>query len=57
VPYYFAYNPAYAEVMTEHTWNIAWADIVNGGMKPEAAVDKALARIQQIFAKYPIAQG
>jgi ABC-type glycerol-3-phosphate transport system substrate-binding protein len=43
--------------MTEHTWNVAFSDIVTGGMKPEAAVDKALARIQAIFAKYPIAQG
>ena len=57
VPYYFAYNPAYAEVMTEHVWNVAFADIVTDGMKSEAAVDKALARLQAIFAKYPIAQG
>ncbi len=56
VPYYFAYNPAYAEVMTEHTWNVAWADIVNNGMKSDAAVDKALARLEKIFAKYPIQQ-
>ena len=40
--------------MTEHTWNIAWADIAKGGMKPEAAVDKALKRVQAIFAKYPV---
>jgi multiple sugar transport system substrate-binding protein len=57
IPYYFVYNPAYAGVMAEHTWNVAWADIVNSGMKPEAAVDKALARLEAIFAKYPIAQG
>ncbi len=53
IPYFFAYNPAYAEVMTEHTWNVAWADITTGGMTPEAAVDKALKRIAAIFAKYP----
>ena len=54
VPYYFSYNPAYAQVMTEHNWNIAWADIAKGGMQPEAAVDKALKRITEIFAKYPV---
>jgi hypothetical protein len=42
--------------MTEHTWNVAWADIVTGGMQPAAAVDKALKRIEAIFAKYPIQQ-
>jgi multiple sugar transport system substrate-binding protein len=56
IPYYFAYNPAYAQVMTEHTWNVAWADIVTGGMKPADAVDKALKRLDAIFAKYPIQQ-
>ena len=56
VPYYFAYNPAYAEVMTEHTWNLAWADVVDKGMKSTDAVDKALKRLQAIFAKYPIQQ-
>ena len=54
VPYYFAYNPAYAEVMAEHTWNIAWADIARNGMEPDKAVDKALKRIGDIFAKYPV---
>jgi multiple sugar transport system substrate-binding protein len=54
VPYFFSYNPAYAQVMAEHNWNIAWADIAKGGMKPEEAVDKALKRIGEIFAKYPV---
>jgi multiple sugar transport system substrate-binding protein len=56
VPYYFAYNPAYAEIMAEHTWNVAWADIATNGMKTQDAVDKALKRIQEIFAKYPVEQ-
>jgi multiple sugar transport system substrate-binding protein len=55
VPYYFSYNPAYAEVMAQHNWNIAWADIARGGMAPDQAVDKALKQIELIFAKYPIA--
>jgi multiple sugar transport system substrate-binding protein len=54
VPYFYSYNPAYAEVMAAHNWNVAWADIVKGGMTPEQAVDKALKNIQAIFAKYPI---
>lgn len=54
VPYYFAYNPAYAEVMTEHTWNIAWADVVKNGMPVDKAVDKALGRLVEIFKKYPV---
>jgi multiple sugar transport system substrate-binding protein len=54
VPYYFAYNPAYAEVMAEHTWNVAWADITRGGMAPDQAVDKAMKALAAIFAKYPI---
>ena len=55
VPYYFSYNPGYAQVMTEHNWNVAWSDIAKGGMKPADAVDKALKRIGEIFAQYPIA--
>jgi multiple sugar transport system substrate-binding protein len=56
IPFYYAYNPAYAQVMAEHTWNVAWADIVSNGVKPAAAVDKALKRLEAIFAKYPIQQ-
>jgi ABC-type glycerol-3-phosphate transport system substrate-binding protein len=42
--------------MTEHVWNVAWADIATGGMKPEDAADKAWKRIETIFEKYPIQQ-
>ncbi len=57
VPEYFVYNPAWAQVRTEHPFNVAFADIVTGGMKPEAAADKAFKRIEAIFAKYPIQEG
>jgi hypothetical protein len=30
-------------------------DVAKDGMKPEAAVDKAFKRIEEIFAKYPMA--
>ncbi|MGH9351956.1 MAG: extracellular solute-binding protein, partial [Terriglobia bacterium] len=53
---YYAFTPAYAQVRTEHNFNVAWADIVTGGMTPEQAVDKAFKRIEAIFAKYPIQQ-
>lgn len=54
VPYFFSYNPAYAEVMAAHNWNVAFADITKGGVPIDQAVDKALKQIETIFAKYPI---
>ena len=56
VPPFWVYNPAYAQVQNEHVWGVAWADIITGGMTPEAAAEKAFKRIEEIFAKYPIAQ-
>jgi multiple sugar transport system substrate-binding protein len=56
IPYYFVYNPAYAQVETEHVWEVAQADVVNSGMTPKQAADKAFKRIETIFAKYPIQQ-
>jgi hypothetical protein len=29
-------------------------DVAKEGVKPEAAIDKAFKRIQEMFAKYPI---
>jgi multiple sugar transport system substrate-binding protein len=57
VPTFWTSNPAYAQVQNEHVWALAWADIINGGMAPEAAAEKAFKRVEEIFAKYPIAQG
>jgi multiple sugar transport system substrate-binding protein len=54
VPEFYVYNPAYAQVRNEHVWCVGWADIVIGGMTPQAAVDKAFKRVTEIFAKYPI---
>ena len=56
VPLFWAYNPAYAQVENEHAWSVAWTDIMTGGMMPQAAAEKAFKRIEEIFAKYPIAQ-
>jgi multiple sugar transport system substrate-binding protein len=56
VPPFWTYNPAYAQVQNEHVWPTAWADIMTGGMAPQAAAEKAFKRVEEIFAKYPIAQ-
>jgi multiple sugar transport system substrate-binding protein len=56
IPPYEVYNPAQAEVSTEHVFANAMSDVINNGVTPEAAVDKAFKRCEAIFAKYPIAQ-
>jgi multiple sugar transport system substrate-binding protein len=56
VPQFWAFNPAYAQVQNEHAWSAGWIDIMTGGMTPQAAAEKALKRVEEIFAKYPIAQ-
>src|SRR5438105_6920820 len=56
VPTFWTSNPAYAQVQNEHVWAVAWADIISCGVTPEAAADKAFKRVEEIFAKYPIAQ-
>src|SRR5712671_2399149 len=56
VPAYWAFNPAYAQVQTEHVWSQAWMDIIQSGMSAQAASEKAFKRVEEIFAKYPIAQ-
>jgi multiple sugar transport system substrate-binding protein len=56
VPNFWVFNPAWAEVQTQHVWGRAWADIMTGGMTPRAAADKASSWTEAIFAKYPIAQ-
>ena len=55
-PLFYVYNPAYARVETEHVWGEAMADIMANGMSPQAATDKALGRLETIFAEYPIHQ-
>jgi multiple sugar transport system substrate-binding protein len=53
---YEVFNPAWADVSTQHVIELAEFDVMNNGMAPEAAVDKAFKRIEAIFANYPIAQ-
>ena len=49
------FNPARAQVSTEHVFAVAMSEVINNGAAPEAAVDKAFKRCDKIFAKYPIA--
>jgi multiple sugar transport system substrate-binding protein len=56
LPNFYTFNPAYAQVQNEHVWAVAWADIIQRGVSPPAAAEKALKRVEEIFAKYPIAQ-
>jgi multiple sugar transport system substrate-binding protein len=57
VPQFWVYNPAYAQVQNEHTFMTGWMDVIQGGMTPQAATEKAFKRVAEIFAKYPIVQG
>ncbi len=56
VPNYPVFNPGYAEANAQQTWGTAEADVIREGMTPQAAAEKALTRIGQILAKYPIAE-
>ena len=56
IPPYEVYNPARAQVSTERLFPLAILDVINKGVTPEAGIDKAFKRTEEIFAKYPIAQ-
>jgi multiple sugar transport system substrate-binding protein len=57
VPPWYVYNPAWAQVRTEHLSGVAFHDVVSGGMSPTAATEKAFKRMHEIFAKYEIKAG
>jgi multiple sugar transport system substrate-binding protein len=54
VPFYFVYNPAWAQVRSEHPFNVAMHDVTQGKITSTEAVDKAFKRIDEIFAQYQI---
>jgi len=56
VPNYSVFNPGYAVVEAQQIWGVAAADVIREGMTPQAAADKALNRIAEILARYPIAE-
>lgn len=47
-----AFNPAYADVNAQQVWGKAEANVMQGGMTPDKAVDAAFAQINDIFSKY-----
>ena len=53
-PDYFAYNPAWAQVRSEHPLHVAFHEIVADGKSVKEASAKAMKRIEEIFAKYQI---
>jgi multiple sugar transport system substrate-binding protein len=55
VPQFWVYNPAFAQVQNEHVFPNGWAEIAKDGVTPQAAAEKAFKRVEEIFAKYPIA--
>ena len=46
IPTFWTSNPAYAEVQNEHVWAAGWADIITGGMTPQAAAERAFKRFR-----------
>jgi multiple sugar transport system substrate-binding protein len=51
-PAYNGFNPAWGQVSAEQLWGNCHADVIKNGMTPAAAVDKALKRVEAIFAKF-----
>ena len=49
-------SQGYAECNAQQIWGTAAAEVIRDGATPQAAAEKALTRIGQILAKYPIAQ-
>lgn len=52
--WYEAWTPAIAQVNTEHLYQVALNDVVAHNVTPEQAMEKAIKRAEEIFAKYPI---
>ena len=54
VPIYPVFNPGYAEANAQQIWGAAEADVIREGTTPQVAAEKALKRIGEILARYPI---
>ena len=54
VPLYNGYSPAWGQFEAEQVWGVAQADVVKDNMKVADAVDKALRRCNEIFARITI---
>jgi multiple sugar transport system substrate-binding protein len=51
-PDHYAYNPAWAQVRSEHPFHVAFHDIVTNKTPVKEASLKALKRVEEIFSKY-----
>jgi ABC-type glycerol-3-phosphate transport system substrate-binding protein len=47
IPPYEVLNPAMAEVWTGHVFSVAMFDVMNGGLAPEQAIDKAFKGVER----------
>lgn len=56
LPLWYSYNPAWAQIESEHVFQLALVDVATGRATVKEAVDRAFVRAEQIFAKYPIEQ-
>jgi multiple sugar transport system substrate-binding protein len=54
VPLYNGYSPAWGQFEAEQVWGVAQADVIKDNMKVADAVDKALRRCNEIFARITI---
>jgi len=54
MPTYEAFSPAIAQINAEHVFQLGIAAVASQGVAPDVAAEKALKRIDEIFAKYPI---
>jgi len=55
IPDHYVFNLAMAEVRNQHVFSMPMIEVAREGAKPEAAVEKAFKRIEEIFAKYKTA--
>lgn len=51
LPVFEGYSPAWGQANAEQLWGQAHADVIKNNMKPADAIDKALKRFKEIFAK------
>ena len=54
-PLYNGFNPAWGQVEAEQLFMSTVADVVKNNMTPQAALDKAFKRANEIFAKFTFA--
>jgi multiple sugar transport system substrate-binding protein len=54
IPDYYSYNPAWAQVRAEHTFNVAFHEIIADKVPVKDAALKALKRAEEIFTKYQV---